>query len=724
MTVSQISQFAEYQGEDIDFAQPNKTAMATEIARCVVEYCAFRQLSEGDAIAIAAEISAHSAIADRLRPADRTIARAVREAAQGKLSPFDKRVTVADPYDAGNAVIDAADATATLMENAVDYALNEQDFAARQGRMTTTDRASVVRSLRAAIRWANEHRYALAVSKGRKGRINRLASPLERFDTAVAKLANNGWEAGEFDAVLAQLRELSPVPIGARVDVDVLIDVLTGMSYGLSLEVIEPAVLASTVAEFNRDALAREGWACDDCTVMIANGDASGVSDDDRERWEAGYAATFADPNIESISVGTSMRAVDCSHVSDSDLEEHSAQCDTEEFSRRDCDVCGSTLDGRRHGVTFHYTPEPVDAAQASAPVDADPFAPPMTRVAVQVTSEAAPDDRWAANAPWSVIDVPAHDLTGGDGDIGSFDSEAQTVAQALEKVWGRKVSHRSPVIVISDPLGRWSLGCSTGTEFESSSESEEFDAEYMLHANCVHVPLDTRPDRVTLMLEAWNMEVMGYSASPWSEKGSIWEISREDLEGAARSLMTAANITCADLDKALDLFEDLAPREAHKIEQSALVYLMFDGTGDRWELDHVTAQQGVPLDLHHDEPQESVCPCSMGADHRRAMRVAEDLPSPMPLEIARALAAELGYELVRPAGLTVITERCNHGSFHAVRETIVDAAVDGSQVRAALRNSPYYPNESDATCTTIADSLRVRGHASFGWSDFTIHTY
>lgn len=95
------------------------------------------------------------------------------------------------------------------------------------------------------------------------------------------------------------------------------------------------------------------GWACIDCTVLLANGDTPGDWDEDRtdawveeiERRCHGYLVTL----------GRVTGHLDCEHEDWND-EDHAYRCERLDFTWSSCDVCGSRLGGERNAVTF--TPE------------------------------------------------------------------------------------------------------------------------------------------------------------------------------------------------------------------------------------------------------------------------------------------------------------------------------------------------------------------------------
>jgi hypothetical protein len=93
------------------------------------------------------------------------------------------------------------------------------------------------------------------------------------------------------------------------------------------------------------------GWACTDCLILLANGETPPEMDEDQA------AAWLAD--IDRITEGFSVvlggeHDEDCPNMVDGEWSGHTdCYCEREEFSMRQCDVCGSPLGGSRHAVTF-----------------------------------------------------------------------------------------------------------------------------------------------------------------------------------------------------------------------------------------------------------------------------------------------------------------------------------------------------------------------------------
>jgi hypothetical protein len=97
-----------------------------------------------------------------------------------------------------------------------------------------------------------------------------------------------------------------------------------------------------------------DGWACADCAMLIANGETPPGMDYVEERaW------------LEDIEARAGQGSWGCGRSHGVDVEgcgrDHGddvdglAECETLDFSGRDCSVCGSTLGGYRYGV--HWFP-------------------------------------------------------------------------------------------------------------------------------------------------------------------------------------------------------------------------------------------------------------------------------------------------------------------------------------------------------------------------------
>lgn len=96
-----------------------------------------------------------------------------------------------------------------------------------------------------------------------------------------------------------------------------------------------------------------EGVACIDCAMLIAHAD---TPEHMNETETAEYLANIEQHSgigtgIEDTTLGTDHRPCeDCNLGED-------CEADYDPFSSRQCDVCGTTLGGSRHGVTFWFNP-------------------------------------------------------------------------------------------------------------------------------------------------------------------------------------------------------------------------------------------------------------------------------------------------------------------------------------------------------------------------------
>jgi hypothetical protein len=89
-----------------------------------------------------------------------------------------------------------------------------------------------------------------------------------------------------------------------------------------------------------------EGWICTDCMMLLANGDASGIEDDQLEIIEQAW-----DEIDCHVSPGTFHD--DCDWHGMDDYDDVTA-CETQEFSWSRCDICDRESNaGTRHAVTF-----------------------------------------------------------------------------------------------------------------------------------------------------------------------------------------------------------------------------------------------------------------------------------------------------------------------------------------------------------------------------------
>lgn len=415
--------------DTIDFDQATRTDMAAEIARATVELGRIRGWSLRDAVGVAQEIAAHSWMQrERVRPADRTIERAVRAAADGALSDADR--TIDDLYAAGSEIIDAADFCATEMENAVDAVLDARSH-------DTWDKDRALERLRRAIVLGNEYRHQLRVSGNRMGRTNVTKSPLSRWNDALSKL---GFTLEDFTVSYASERawldatlDAQDPAVSPRVDRDLLLENLSITSYGLPIRVLPHETFWGIVADFDVDSRSREMKICTDCVMAVANGE-DPVDEDDRYDWRAGYDRFYADLDVESVSLGTSMRQTDC-ECGPGDEERHRDECDRDTFSTWPCDLCGTPLAGEREGATVWYHNDY------------------RARIAVQYETDEG--DR----APWVVLDIDARHLGAYGSNGRGVGAACNAIDDALERIGVSLAAFRSHILVITDTSGTYDQG-------------------------------------------------------------------------------------------------------------------------------------------------------------------------------------------------------------------------------------------------------------------------
>lgn len=88
-----------------------------------------------------------------------------------------------------------------------------------------------------------------------------------------------------------------------------------------------------------------ESWCCSDCIMLLANGETPPEMDEEET---AAYLARI--PDFPRVTIGRSIEVCGCE---DWDTDQHRYGCEHDDFSWSRCDVCGSTLGGERHAVTF-----------------------------------------------------------------------------------------------------------------------------------------------------------------------------------------------------------------------------------------------------------------------------------------------------------------------------------------------------------------------------------
>jgi hypothetical protein len=93
------------------------------------------------------------------------------------------------------------------------------------------------------------------------------------------------------------------------------------------------------------------GWACMDCTVLLANGEtADDWTEDETAAFLARYESTVGE---RDVSLG-GPHDDDCPNMIDGEWDGSTdCSCETMEFSWTRCATCGSGLGGARYAVTF-----------------------------------------------------------------------------------------------------------------------------------------------------------------------------------------------------------------------------------------------------------------------------------------------------------------------------------------------------------------------------------
>lgn len=96
------------------------------------------------------------------------------------------------------------------------------------------------------------------------------------------------------------------------------------------------------------------GWACQDCLILLANGEAP------PEMTETEVKAWQAEIDRRNAGYNLTLGMVREEHSCTADFGGQTAgeagsecDCETQSFSWSACDVCGSNLGGSRHAVSF-----------------------------------------------------------------------------------------------------------------------------------------------------------------------------------------------------------------------------------------------------------------------------------------------------------------------------------------------------------------------------------
>lgn len=102
-----------------------------------------------------------------------------------------------------------------------------------------------------------------------------------------------------------------------------------------------------------RDTIVCDGWACSDCTQLIANGETSPELSEDKTREYLERVQTAC--NDLDVTLGMLREQHSCKDSRGNTEPDNGGWCDCESqtFSMTACDVCNSNLGGERNAVTF-----------------------------------------------------------------------------------------------------------------------------------------------------------------------------------------------------------------------------------------------------------------------------------------------------------------------------------------------------------------------------------
>jgi hypothetical protein len=93
------------------------------------------------------------------------------------------------------------------------------------------------------------------------------------------------------------------------------------------------------------------GWACSDCTMLLANGETPPEwGEDETASWLAEIDRRAEGTEHATLGRLVSEDGCDCETWHS---DQHRESCERRDFSWSSCDVCGSTLGGSREAVTF-----------------------------------------------------------------------------------------------------------------------------------------------------------------------------------------------------------------------------------------------------------------------------------------------------------------------------------------------------------------------------------
>ena len=100
------------------------------------------------------------------------------------------------------------------------------------------------------------------------------------------------------------------------------------------------------------DQITGDGWACNDCTQALANGESPVDMPADQL---AAWTTAIESWPMGSITFGMLREQHSCLDEAGQTASDRGGECDceTDTFSWSPCDVCGGNLGGERHAVTF-----------------------------------------------------------------------------------------------------------------------------------------------------------------------------------------------------------------------------------------------------------------------------------------------------------------------------------------------------------------------------------